>query len=171
MRHTYREREPHPVGTLFDEYGDGVFTLAARMLGSVHAAEDVVQETFLTALHKLHTYRGDGPVAGWLYRIAYRQAVTVMRRQRDQPMAPSDITESASSITVEAEVLNKELALKLDEAIAGLEPLLRAAFLLRDVEGLSTKETAGALDVSESAIKMRLTRARKQLRVELGGYL
>lgn len=156
---------------LFDRFGDGVFTLAARMLGSVHSAEDVVQETFITVMRKLHTFRGEGPVAGWLYRIAYRQAVAVMRRDRDLPTDPVDLPQTAAPTNVEAEVLNREVATRLDEAIAGLEPLLRAAFLLRDVEGLSTRETAEALDVSESAIKMRLTRARQYLRSELGGYV
>ena len=171
MRGSTQGSETHSVLTLFEEFGDGVFTLAVRMLGSYHSAEDVVQDTFVTVMRKLHTYRGEGPIAGWLYRIAYRQAVTVMRRRRDQPMDPLDLPEAPAPANVEAQVLNQELALKLDEAIAGLEPLLRAAFLLRDVEGLSTRETAGALDASESAIKMRLTRARKQLRAELGGYL
>ena len=79
--------------------------------------------------------------------------------------------EIAWSLSVEHAVLAAELTRRLDTAIAGLAEPLRSAFVLRDIEQLPTAEVAQALDVSESAVKMRLARARQALRVELKEYL
>jgi len=161
------------VGSLFAEYADGVFTLAYRIVGDRHLAEDVVQETFLKVLRRLHTYRGEGPIAAWLYRIGYREAIAALRSRRDAPTDPEDmarISERPEADAAEA-VLRRELVERLDAAIATLSPPLRAAFVLRDVEGLGTAAVAAALSVSESAVKMRLARAREALRVQLKEYL
>ena len=71
------------VVALFDRYADGVYTLAARILRDRHLAEDVVSETFISILKNRESYRGDGPIRAWLYRIAYRQAIGELRRRRD----------------------------------------------------------------------------------------
>lgn len=161
------------VGRLFDEFADGVYTLGYRILGDVHAAEDVVQETFIKVMNSLHTYRGDGPIQAWLYRIGYREAITATRKRREVPIDPEEMLRSGDRTlpSVEHSVLNSELVQTLDHAIAQLSDPLRATFTLRDIEGLSTSEVAGILDVSESAVKMRLARAREALRVQLKEYL
>lgn len=161
---------------LFDRYADGVHTLAYRLLGDRHLAEDATQETFLAALRSLGSYRGEGPIAAWLYRIAYRQAVALIRRRRDVPAEPATVAAlaeraDAAHASPEARVLARELAEQVDAAIATLSPPLRAAFVLRDVEGLSTAEVAAALGIGESAVKMRLARARDTLRAELREYV
>ncbi|MEA2058258.1 MAG: sigma-70 family RNA polymerase sigma factor, partial [Actinomycetota bacterium] len=79
------------VGRLFAEFADGVYTLAFRMLGDRHLAEDVVQETFIKVMRSLDTFRGDGPMAAWLYRIGYREAIAVSRRRREDPIEPAEI--------------------------------------------------------------------------------
>jgi RNA polymerase sigma-70 factor (ECF subfamily) len=157
---------------LFDRLADGVYTLAVRIVGDRHLGEDVVQETFVIALRKLHTWRGDGSIDGWLYRIGYRQAIGALRRRRDHPLDPVDLVDRAGTVpSPEGDVLRAELAGRIDSAIAALSPTLRAAFVLRDIEGLATAEVAAALELSESAVKMRLKRARMALRDELRGYL
>lgn len=157
---------------LFDRLADGVYTLAARMLNDRHLAEDVVQDTFLQALRKLHTWRGEGSIDGWIYRIGYRQAITQMRRRRDLPTSPHELPEAAArEAGPESMALTRELAGRIDAALATLSPPLRAAFVLRDIEGLSTTAVATALGVSESATKMRLKRARMALRDLLEDYL
>ena len=162
---------PSIIG-LFDRLADGVYTLAARVLGDRHLAEDVVQETFLTALRKLGTWRGDGSIEGWIYRIGYRQSIAQLRRRRDLPADPIELLDRADSApSPEHHVLRAELATRIDAAIGELNSTLRAAFVLRDVEGLSTGDVAAALDLSESAVKMRLNRARKSLRAKLEDYL
>lgn len=172
---TVSEATPVPsfgVRSLFERFADGVYTLAYRLLRDLHAAEDVVQETFLTAVRRLDTYRGEGSIGGWLYRIAYHHTIAALRGRRDLPTDPSDLPDTPDAdASVEQRVLMGELAVQLDRAIARLEPCLRAAFVLRDVEELSTRDTAHALGISESAVKMRLMRARQQLRVDLEVYL
>ena len=158
---------------LFDRYADGVFTLGYRLLGDRFLAEDVVQETFLGALRSIVSYRAEGPIEAWLYRIAYRSAIAQQRKRRDFPTDPVDMVDlaGAGSTDVERSVLTLELAAELDRAIETLTPPLKAAFILRQIEGLSTRDVAHALDVTESSVKMRLSRARSILRSELKEYL
>lgn len=161
------------VVDLFDRFADGAYTLAVRMLADRHLAEDVVQETFIQVLNKLDTWRGDGSLEAWLYRIAYNQAITVIRRRREEPMEPEKMARLAdrSRWDVEATVVAGEIVRRLDSALHHLSPALSAAFVLRDIEGLSTREVARALDISESSTKMRLKRARMALRSELREFL
>jgi RNA polymerase sigma-70 factor (ECF subfamily) len=170
QQHAETRLEP---GWLFDTFVDGVYTLAYRIVRDRHYAEDVVQETFIKVIRSLGSYRGDGPIAAWIYRIAYREAIVVTRRRSEEPLDPTEAIARVerSSPSVEDHVLAGELAARLDDAIGALSEPIRAAFVLRDIEGLSTAEVATVLDVSESAVKMRLSRAREALRVELEEYL
>ena len=165
--------ESPSTASLFREFADGVYTLGYRILGDRHLAEDAVQETFIKVMKSLHTYRGDGSLAGWLYRIGYRETIAIARRRRDQPMDADLLSRELepSVENVERSVVERELAERLDRAIASLTDPLRGAFVLRDIEGLSTSEVAEALEISESAVKMRLARAREALRIELQEYL
>ena len=167
---------PAPLPTvehLFTEFANGVYTLAYRILGDRYLAEDVVQETFIKVIRSLDTYRGEGPIAGWLYRIGYREAIAATRKRREQPTEDDELVRRADRPieSVESTVMGMELARKLDEAIASLSDPLRAAFTLRDIEGLTTAEVAAVSDISESAVKMRLARAREALRIQLKEYL
>ena len=161
------------VITLFDDLADGVYTLAFRLLRDRHLAEDAVQETFLAILRGRAPYRGDGPLAAWVYRIGYRQTIAINRRRRDIPTETEGLArlDDRTSPPADAAALERELARKLDIAINGLNPTLRAALVLRDIEELPTREVAEILELSESAVKMRLTRARSELRDQLEGDL
>lgn len=158
---------------LFDTFADGVYTLAYRITRDRHLAEDVVQETFIKVIRSLVSYRGDGPIAAWIYRIGYREAVAVTRRRREDPLDPVAVAAEIDRPTesVEEQVLAGELVARLDEAINSLSESVRAAFVLRDVEGLSTTEVAAVLEISASAVKMRLARARESMRRQLEEYL
>ncbi len=158
---------------LFDTFADGVYTLAYRITRDRHLAEDVVQETFIKVIRSLVNYRGDGPIAAWIYRIGYREAVAVTRRRREDPLDPVAVAAEIDRPTesVEEQVLAGELVARLDEAINSLSESVRAAFVLRDVEGLSTTEVAAVLEISASAVKMRLARARESMRRQLEEYL
>ena len=170
--HQRRVENPGP-GWLFDTFADGVYTLAYRITRDRHLAEDVVQETFVKVIRSLVSYRGDGPIAAWIYRIGYREAITVTRRWREDPLDPAAVAVEIDRPTgsVEEQVLAGELAVRLDEAVNSLSEPVRAAFVLRDVEGLSTTEVAAALEISSSAVKMRLARARETIRQQLEEYL
>lgn len=158
---------------LFDEFADATYTLGYRILGDRHLAEDVVQETFIKVIHSLANYRGDGPIGGWIYRIGYREAITLSRKRRDAVMDPDSVTFTRLEApeSVESAILQNELVTQMEVAIFELSEPVRAAFTLRDIQGLSTREVAKVLDVSESAVKMRLARAREALRLRLKEYL
>jgi RNA polymerase sigma-70 factor (ECF subfamily) len=159
--------------TLFDEFADATYTLGYRILGDRHLAEDVVQETFIKIIHSLATYRGEGPIGGWIYRIGYREAIAISRKRREAVMDPNSVTFTTlvAPESVEASVLHSELVAQMESAIFELSEPVRAAFTLRDIQGLSTRDVAEILDVSESAVKMRLARAREALRSQLREYL
>lgn len=167
------ENQSEKIVSLFDDLADGVYTLAVRLLRDRHLAEDVVQETFLAAIRNLESYRGDGPIAAWIYRIGYRKSIETHRRRREDPEDPAELARSTirRAASAEHEVVRGELIATLDRSIDELTQPLRAVFVLRDIEGLSTTETAAALTVSESAVKMRLLRARQELRKSLKEYL
>jgi len=170
---TLPEIESRSIVDLFDRHADSVFTLAYRMVYDRHLAEDVVQDTFISAMANLHTWKGDGPIAAWLYRIGYRSAIAHLRKRRETPIDDDTLSRSLPPVTDTPErlVIANELAATIDNAIFRLPPLLRAVLVLRDVEELSTKDVATVLDLSQSAVKMRLARARKALRADLVGYL
>ncbi len=161
------------LGQLFAEFADATYTLSYRILGDRHLAEDVVQETFIKVIRALPTYRGEGPIAAWIYRIGYREAITMSRKRRD------DVTDPDSAVfanlpaaeSVEDTVMSMDLVERIDVAMGSLSEPVRAAFTLRDIQGLPTREVAEILDVSQSAVKMRLARAREALRVQLKEYL
>lgn len=158
---------------LFERIGDGVFTLGYRMLGDYQSAEDLVQETFIQAGRRINQYQGRGSLEGWLYRIAYRKAIEMLRRRRDTPTPPYELEPliAEQSPSAEAIALERALARILDGAMLQLPLKLRAAFFLRDVEGLPTAAVAEALGIGESAVKMRLKRARNELRTLLKEHL
>jgi RNA polymerase sigma-70 factor (ECF subfamily) len=162
-----------PISHLFNEFADAIYTLGYRIVGDRHLAEDIVQETFIKVIRALPTYRGEGPIGGWIYRIGYREAITITRRRREDPVDPTtyQVTSVAADTSVESDVLSRELVAVLDKAMNQLSEPVRAAFTLRDIQGLPTSEVAAILDVSESAVKMRLARAREALRVQLKEYL
>jgi RNA polymerase sigma-70 factor (ECF subfamily) len=159
-----------------------VYSLALRMLRHEQDAEDVTQQTFLSALENLNGFRGDASFATWLLRIAAHAALKVIRKRKglntvSLEEATEGATESESAPHPEfiadwrqspEELVHKNEILRLlDQALAQLDEKHRVVFLLRDVEGLSVRETAEALDLSEANVKVRLLRARLQLREQL----
>jgi RNA polymerase sigma-70 factor (ECF subfamily) len=161
-----------------------VYHVALRMCGNVEDAEETLQETFLNALRALPRFEGRSQFATWLYRIASNACLSRRRRGASQPETLSvDEAEEAGgednftpqffidwSHAPEDELLTAELQAVMAEAIQQLPPNLRIVFIWRDLEGLSTEETAEVLGVSEGTVKVRLHRARLKLRELLSGY-
>lgn len=156
-----------------------VYTLALRMLRNPADAEDVLQETFISALNGLRRFRRDATFATWLYRIAYNATLMRLRKGRgaasldevvedEETAAPGPLTDWTRN--PEVALLNKETREAMDAAVAALPETLRSVFLLRDVDGLSTEEAAAVLNISTDAAKVRLHRARLALRDKLSGY-
>ena len=162
-----------------------IYTLALRILQNPHDAEDVTQQAFISALENLAGFRGESRFATWLYRIATHAALKIIRKRKgldtvsleeatelredyDGIAHPEFITDWRQS--PEELVHRNETQRLLDEALAQLDEKHRLVFLLRDVEGLSVRETAEALGLSEANVKIRLLRARLQLREQLTRY-
>jgi RNA polymerase sigma-70 factor, ECF subfamily len=168
--------------TLVSRHERQIYSLAHRILQNPHDAEDVTQQAFLSAVENLAKFRAESSFATWLYRIATFAALKVIRKRNGldtvsleeatEPCEDSDSIPHPEYIAdwkqspgqlVEANETRRLLA----EALAQLDEKHRLVFVLRDVEGLSVSETAGALGLTESNVKMRLLRARLQLREEL----
>src|SRR3974390_1101441 len=166
---------------LVRRYDRNVFRIAQHITQNRQDAEDVVQDAFLKAYSNLEQFQGQSKFYTWLVRIAVNEALMKLRRRRPERMVSLD-----EDVKTEEDSLPREIAdwspnpeqqynqaeLKdiLTRTIQGLPPSFRTVFVLRDVEGLSTEETAEALGLSIPAVKSRLLRARLQLRERLGRY-
>lgn len=176
---TLRAGDPQAVAALFEAYADRVYRLALSLLRDPAAAEDIVQETFLQALTHLDRFEGRSSLGTWLYRIAHNASVDRLRRRVEEPL-PAEADDDAAAPMPRSfidwawtpeEILGDSESLgQLRAAVDHLSETLRVVFLLRDVERLSTEETAEALGISPGAVKVRLHRARLTLREALSGY-
>lgn len=158
-----------------------IYRLALKMLNNPQDAEDILQETFIKAYRHLGTFDGRSSVSTWLYRIATNEALMLIRKRTPNFVSIEEPDEGGEGeqeplqivdwcCMPEEELVSSEGRAILDKAIDKLSHNLRIVFLLRDIEGLSTQETAEILDLSETAVKTRLSRARLQLREELSLY-
>jgi RNA polymerase sigma-70 factor, ECF subfamily len=148
-----------------------LFRLARSVVRDDREAEDVVQEAYLRAFTHLDQFAGRARFATWLSRIALHEALARVRRGRRFAALPeeetlSDLPASPRS-GPEDRAANRELAAALAAAVDALPESHRAVFVLREVEGLSTAETAEVLGLSQPNVKVRLHRARAALRADL----
>jgi RNA polymerase sigma-70 factor, ECF subfamily len=165
------------LATVFEHYSHKIYRLALRILHDEQQSDGVVQDTFLKLIEHIDTFEGRSSIGTWLYRVAYNEALGRVRRvkpQLDMDTLQEDALMPACLIdwqTLPEQALNSREALtQMENAVAALSPTLRAVFELRDVEELSTRETAEILDISEAAVKVRLHRARLALREYLVVY-
>jgi RNA polymerase sigma-70 factor, ECF subfamily len=160
---------------LIELYADRVYSVALRITGSPDEAADAVQDAFLSAYEHRSAFRGESAASTWLYRIAVNAALQRVRARRPTEYLELPTEEDAEPVDwsedVPRRVEDAELREMLERGIAHLSENERAAFVLRDVEGLSTAEAAAALDLTEAALKSRLHRARVLLRQLLTDYL
>lgn len=166
---------------LVDENAGRIYRLALRMLGSEADAEDVLQETFLSAFKSIENFEARSSLSTWLYRIATNAALMRLRRKEPQQVSVDEPIESDDGELIprqffdfcclpETDLLRDEARAEMMRAIEELPATLRSVFVLRDIEGLSTEETAETLNLSISAVKSRLMRARLKLRERLSIY-
>ena len=166
---------------LVKRYDRKLFRIAQSVTHNREDSQDAVQEAFLKAFQNLGQFRGDSQFSTWLIRITVNQSLAKLRKQRvtrevsldenfgtDEDMLPREVIDWAPN----AEELYSvsELRNILLKTIEELRPILRAVFVLQDLEGLSTDQTAEVLNLSQSAVKSRLWRARLQLRERLNKY-
>ncbi len=162
---------------LVTEHQRMVVQLAVHLLGDQDEALDLSQEVFLRVFRTIHRFRGQSSLRTWIYRIAVNQARNRhrfwRRRHRadqvslDQHIATHGDFRSNGEATPDRVLAQKELAEKLEHALAHLPFDQRTAIVLREIDGLSYEEIAFSLGVAIGTVKSRLTRARQALRVEL----
>jgi RNA polymerase sigma-70 factor, ECF subfamily len=166
---------------LVKRYDRNVFRIAQHITQNREDAEDVVQDAFLKAYENLGQFQGQSKFYTWLVRIAVNEALMKLRRRRPERMVSLDEEVKTEDDSMPREIADwspnpeqlytqGELHDILQRTIQGLPPSFRTVFVLRDVEGLSTEETADALELSIPAVKSRLLRARLQLRERLNKY-
>jgi RNA polymerase sigma-70 factor, ECF subfamily len=176
-----REGDTRAFGELVRRYENKIFRLAQHITQNREDAEDVLQETFMKSYEHLDQFKGDSKFYTWIVRIAVNQALMKLRRRKTDKSVSLDETIDTGEDTIVREIAawdenpeqkfsREELGEVLDNAIQGLEPLYRSVFVLRDMEEMSTEETAEALNLSVPAVKSRLLRARLQLREKLTRY-
>jgi RNA polymerase sigma-70 factor, ECF subfamily len=164
-------------GELVERYERRVFRLARNITRNHEDAEDVMQNAFVQAYKNLPRFRGDSRFYTWVVRITVNEAFMKMRRSRFNEVSIDNRLEAGDEVVPwqledwgpnpEQRYSQEELQRILTETIGKLDPGYRIVFQLRDVDELSTKETARALGLSLPAVKTRLRRARKQLRDSL----
>jgi RNA polymerase sigma-70 factor (ECF subfamily) len=164
--------------SLISQYEGKIFRLAINITQNREDAEDVLQEAFLKAYEHLDQFQGNSKFYTWIVRIAVNQALMKLRKRKTSKVVSLDEQIDTGEDTVVREIAawdpdpeerfsREELSGILTEAIDGLAPIYKTVFTLRDVDGLSTEETAEVLDLSVPAVKSRLLRARLQLRDKL----
>jgi RNA polymerase sigma-70 factor (ECF subfamily) len=155
------DREAHRQ--LYDSCHQNIFRLAVRMVGLQDAA-DVTQQVFLQAFRSIGQFNGRSRFETWLYRLAVNESLQHLRRNRRWKHQTLDWEPMDESSQQGDDVEQKEV---LDQALARIDPDLRAIFLLREVEGLSYHEIAEALQIPGGTVGSRLNRARRDLRQQL----
>ena len=169
---------------LVDRYEDKIFRLAFRFVRNETEAKEIVQDTFLLVWRKLDTFKGDSQFGSWLYRVATNTALMRLRAQRRHPEIsteelPIDYLDNYGQLPAagenwakrpDDELQSDELRRRIQKAVDELPEIYRTVFIIRDVEGLSTEETAEVLEISIPTVKTRLHRARLALRDAITRY-
>jgi RNA polymerase sigma-70 factor (ECF subfamily) len=173
-----REGDTRAFSELVRRYEGKIFRLAQHVTQNREDAEDVLQETFMKAYEHLDQFQGNSKFYTWIVRIAVNQALMKLRRRKTDRSVSLDEAIDTGEDTVVREIAawdedpedrysREELGKILDTAVQSLDPPYRTVFQLRDIDELSTEETAEALGLSVPAVKSRLLRARLQLREKL----
>ena len=164
--------------SLVERYQNKIYRLAKNITQNNEDAEDVLQEAFLKAYSHLDSFQRNAKFYTWIVRIAVNEALMKLRKRKSDRTVPLDEPVDTGEETVNREIAvwddnpeqrysNEEMQHILNEAVEGLKPDFRAVFALRDIEEMSTEETAEALGISVPAVKSRLLRARLALREKL----
>lgn len=160
--------DPEAFDSLVGEYADRLYSVALRITRSHEEAEDATQDAFLSAFRHRADFRGQSDVASWLFRITVNAALQRVRRHRPAEYLTGDEEATPRRLDWADDPARRlemgELRDTIEDGIGLLPEDLRVALVLRDVEQLSTAETAAILDLSEAAVKSRLHRARLLLR-------
>lgn len=176
-----RRHEPDACTCLVKRFASLVYARALRLVGDTDEAEGVLQTTFIKACAAIDNFDGASGLSTWIYRIATNEGLMLLRSRRPalaldevaETLQPEDMPGSRVAWPDDPlrSTLDSELRAQITAAIADLPEGLRLVVMLRDMEGLSTEETAVQLGLTPGAVKVRLHRARLRLREALSSYM
>lgn len=165
------------ISQLVNKYSPRIYAIAFRLMQNEEDAEDVLQETFIIMIKKLDTFQGNSTLYTWLYRVATNVALGKLRKKKNIDDSVSyekiefdnlkPLDDATWPDDIEDEFNNEEFRKCLNRAMNELPDHYRAVFILRDLEGHSTRDTAKILEISEANVKVRLMRARLFLRDQM----
>jgi RNA polymerase sigma-70 factor (ECF subfamily) len=183
-----RHKDVTAFETLVSRYEDKLYRLAMRFVRNETDAQEILQEAFLSAWKNLPKFEGRAQFGSWMYRVTVNAALMLLRSRNRHPeigvdeLEPTALSEAvgqASQATgaqsdwsqrPDNQFQSEELKKHIQQAVDTLPAGLRTVFLLRDVDELSTEDTAEVLGLSVPAVKTRLHRARLSLREAIGRY-
>ena len=176
-----RAGDAEAFDNLVTRYSGDIYALLCRLTGDAEEAGDLTQETFLSALRSIKSFRGDAELKTWLFRIAINQSRNRFRwwkrRNRDRTISMEDPignseqlvadTISDNGATPEEALLRQEQQQRIATALDGMSAIFREVIVLCDIEGLSYEEIALTLEVNIGTVKSRIARGREELRKRL----
>lgn len=164
------------IGWVFDRYKDRIYRLALGIARNEKDAEDITQNTFLKILNNYETFKKASRLSTWIYRIAYNEALMLLRKKRKESALSDSLTRESADLFIhwpsipDKAVLDKELRQRLDSAVTRLPIKYRMALLLRNAEDLPIKDAAGILGIKVNSMKTRLHRASMLIAGEMSDY-
>lgn len=175
-----KDGDPRAMEEIVRRYSNKVYNLAYHLTRDASAAEEIMQEVFLTVISKIHTLTNDAYFSTWLYRVTMNASYGHLRKERkfgDQTEMDEEQEQETSaaydhdwSVLPDDILLSEESRKILRDSIDSLPEAMRTVVILKDVEGLSNEEIAQTLGLSVPAVKSRLHRGRLMLRDMLAGY-
>jgi len=165
--------DPAAEREFYDAHVDGIYRLAYRVTGDAELARDFTQEAFVRAFDRLDQWRGEAAVSTWLRRVAMSVVLnglerTKTRAARETPL--EDIDGEATTAETDTDAESLELKERLSAAIDALPVSQRSVVMMHDIEGFTHQEIAESLGITVSSSKVRLFRARAQLRLALSDF-
>ncbi|GAC1372948.1 MAG: sigma-70 family RNA polymerase sigma factor [Ktedonobacteraceae bacterium] len=175
-----RRNEKMACTCMLKRFAHRLYLLARRLVNNDAEAEEILQESFIQACSHIASFEGKSSLNTWLYRIVTNAALMKRRHhtpetlslnsERDDQHTDYMMTLIDEENTPDEAILDAEVHAAIREALTQLPDTLREAFILRHVDGLSTKAAAAKLGITESALKVRLYRARRELQTLLAAY-
>ncbi len=175
-----RAGDTNALSVLLERYQPRVLRFGLRMCRNFDDAQDIVQDTLLTAARSMRQFRGQSSLSTWLYTIARSYCIKKHRRSKFAPEHEESLDDTSSPVaqqlpsagkSPEEAAMDRELEAALFKAIQNLEPMYKEVLVLRDVEGLSAAEVSQVVGASVGAVKSRLHRARAAVRDTLVPFL
>lgn len=173
----FRAGEQTSFEELLSRYSNKVFSLASRLTRNTEDAEEVLQDVFVTVHRKIASFEGKSSFSSWLYRVTVNAAFMKLRKRRQDLSVPlEDVIQQSYSVAalkspesafVDAQSIRNQMLEALESAIRKLPDDYRPVFILRDVDGLTSREVSKILDLTVPAVKSRLHRSRLMLRRKL----